>query len=49
MRYISEKHAHLVAGYEAVQQAKPQAVWPERPDAPFRIKTFLIPETSEQD
>ena len=41
--YISPQHAELVAAYKRTQEATGANVWPDRPEAPYRIKTFVVP------
>ena len=39
--YVSPQHAELVAAYKQTQEATGGNLWPDRPDAPYRIKTFV--------
>jgi hypothetical protein len=45
MTYVNPEHAGLVAEYERLQ-AETDATWPGRPEAPWRIRTFLVPADS---
>jgi hypothetical protein len=40
--YISPKHADLVAAYKRTQESRGTNLWPDRPEAPYRIKTFVV-------
>lgn len=41
MSYISAKYAELVAAYRRAQDATDANAWTDRPDAPFRIRSFI--------
>jgi len=47
MKWISQQHAALVADYERTQAN----IWPDRPDAPYRLAVFTTvgPDADEQD
>ena len=42
MKYVSAKHADLVEEYERIQAEAGANCWPERDDAPYRIKSFVM-------
>ncbi len=50
MRYISPEHADLVADYERMQAESDANAWPDRDDAPYRIKSFVMtgPASTEE-
>jgi len=47
--YVSPKHAALVTDYKRTQEATGTNVWPDRPDAPYRIKTFALPQRPDSN
>ncbi len=51
MKWISQQHAALVADYERTQAATEANIWPDRPDAPYRLAVFTTvgPDADEQD
>jgi hypothetical protein len=51
MKWISQQHAVLVADYERTQAATEANIWPDRPDAPYRLAVFATgsAEADEQD
>lgn len=48
--YVSPQHAELVAAYKKTQDASGANVWRDRPDAPYRIKSFVMagPTSTEE-
>ncbi len=47
--YVSPKHAELVTAYKRTQEATGTNVWPDRPDAPYRIKSFVMAQQPDGD
>lgn len=46
--YIAEQHRDLVAAYRAAEADTETTLWPDRPDAINRIKTFDTRPREEQ-
>lgn len=47
--WIDPKHAEMVERYKAAQAASGANVWPGRPGAAYRIKTFVTVPQAEQE
>lgn len=46
--WIDPRRAQLVADYKAAQAESGENVWPDRPDAPYRIKSFVMTPVSDE-
>jgi hypothetical protein len=44
--WIDPRHAQLVADYKAAQEESDDNVWSDRPNAPYRIKSFIMAPVS---
>jgi hypothetical protein len=46
--YVSPRHAQLVADYKAAQERSGENVWPDRDDAPYRIRGFVMEPVGDE-
>ena len=49
MKYVNAKLTDLIAEYERIQAESGANCWPERDDAPYRIKSFVLTKPAQSE